>query len=427
MRAPLEIYRGWWVLAGLFLVYAASNGILMHTLPLTYPALLDEFGWDEAQVTLPATVLFIVAAFTSPPVGVLLDRYSPRLVIAAGSVAMVIGLLAFSRVTELWQLVSVYAVFAVALSMCGLVSTMLVLTRWFERLRGRATGILLLASSLGASVFPLILGASMSSFGWRGSLLVFATIAGLMTILPALVLIRDQPRPGENAIEFGDALNARADTGDGKHHGPTLRDALAEPRFYLIAIATGAIWLTVISLLQHQAIYLSRDVGIARDVLPAVFSTFFAFSVAGKLSFGWLSDRLDKGITLIVSIGVLVVSLGILQIVDDTHLSLVFLYAVIAGVGFSGAFTTIQLWIASFYAGHSYGKILAILALFDTLAGALGTRIAGQMRTQLDSYIPVINTMIVISFTAILCIAAIKYLDGRHAARKALLESGNYR
>ena len=413
MRAPLEIYRGWWVLAGLFLVYAASIGILMHTLPLTYPALIEEFGWDEAQVTLPATVLFIVAAFVSPPVGALLDRFSPRLVIAVGSVAMVIGLLAFSRITELWQLVAVYIVFALAISMCGLVSTMLVLTRWFERLRGRSTGILLLASSLGASVFPLILGAGMGSFGWRGALLIFAAIAAAMAILPALVLIRNRPRPVESAIEVAGEGTVYLRVDDGRHHGPTLRDALRQPRFYLIAAATGAVWLTVISLIQHQAIYLSRDVGITRDALPAVFSTFFAFSVAGKLSFGWLSDRLDKGITLISSIAILIASLGILLVVDSTNLLLVFVYAAIAGIGFSGAFTTIQLWIASFYAGHSYGKILAILTLFDTLSGALGTRIAGEMRTALNSYIPVINMMILICFAAILCIVAIRYLQVR--------------
>ena len=51
-------FYGWSVLAGLFFVYAASNGVLMHTVPLLYPELIREFGWTEAQVTLPATMLF---------------------------------------------------------------------------------------------------------------------------------------------------------------------------------------------------------------------------------------------------------------------------------------------------------------------------------------------------------------------------------
>ena len=188
-----SLYRGWWVLAGLVLIYAATNGILLHTLPLLYPSLIDEFGWDEVQVTLPATMFFVVAAITSPPAGVLLDRYSARKIILAGVIGIALGLAAFSRVDGLWQLVAVYILFAVSLSMSGLVSNMLILTRWFSRLRGRATGILLMASSLGGAVFPLLLGASMDAFGWRNSLLLFAAVAAVMTIVPLIVMVRDRP------------------------------------------------------------------------------------------------------------------------------------------------------------------------------------------------------------------------------------------
>lgn len=402
MRMPSLpiIYRGWWVLAGLFFVYAASNGILMHTLPLTYPALIDEFGWSAEQVTTPATVMYVVAALCSPPVGIFLDRYSPRLIIFSGAILMVICLFAFSRISELWHMVVVFAVFAIALSACGIVSTMLVLTRWFKRLRGRATGILLLASSLGASVFPLILGAGMNSFGWRGALVVFAAIAALLAIVPALALIRDRP---ETPIASDGAAQV-----SGIESGPTFREAVRQPRFYLIALATGSIWLTVISLLQHQAIYFDKDLGISRANLPTVFSTFFAFSVFGKLSFGLLSDRLDKGLTLIVSIGILALSLVILRSISGNEMWIVYSYAAIAGIGFSGSFTTIQIWIASFFAGQSYGKILASLTLFDTLAGALGTRLAGTLRTQTGSYIPVIDILIVICGVAALSIFIVK-------------------
>ena len=54
--------KKWSVLSGLFLVYMASNGITLHTLPILYPELMEEFGWRESEVTLPATVFFIVGA-----------------------------------------------------------------------------------------------------------------------------------------------------------------------------------------------------------------------------------------------------------------------------------------------------------------------------------------------------------------------------
>ena len=49
-------------------------------------------------------------------------------------------------------------------------------------------------------------------------------------------------------------------------------------------------------------------------------------------------------------------------------------YAVLAGFGFSGAFTCIQILIAEHYSGPLYGRTLATIILIDTLCGALGTQ-----------------------------------------------------
>lgn len=388
-----SIYRGWWVLAGLVLIYAATNGILMHTLPLLYPSLIDEFGWDEVQVTLPATVFFVVAAITSPPAGFLLDRYSARKIILLGVIGIALGLAAYSRVDGLWQLVTVYIVFAVSLSMSGLVSNMLIVTRWFSRLRGRATGILLMASSLGGAVFPLLLGASMEAYGWRNALLVFAVVTAVMTIVPLALLVRDRPADLGLGID-GAPDDAAPIPSPTAHAGPTLREAIAQPRFYVLALATGAVWFSIISLVQHQSIHLGRDIGIDRSVLPGLFSTFFACSVIGKFAFGWLGDRIDKSLTMCLSVGVFIVGLLVLRSADAGASGMLTAYAVVAGIGFSGAFTSIQLLIANYYAGASYGKILACLTLIDTLAGALGTRVVGTIRDASGSYIPAFDLMI---------------------------------
>jgi len=113
--------KKWSVLSGLFLVYMASNGITLHTLPLLYPELMEEFGWRESEVTLPATIFFIVGAITSPPAGWLLDRYSSRTIITLGSLLLSLALLGYSNTHTLWELVAIYAVLGIALSLCGLV------------------------------------------------------------------------------------------------------------------------------------------------------------------------------------------------------------------------------------------------------------------------------------------------------------------
>ena len=66
--------------------------------------------------------------------------------------------------------------------------------------------------------------------------------------------------------------------------------------------------------------------------------------------------------------------------------TLLYGYAVLAGLGFSGAFTCIQILIAAHYSGPLYGRILATIVLIDTLCGALGTQTIARVREWQGDY-----------------------------------------
>ena len=391
------------MLAGLFFLYCASNGIFMHSLPLIYPRLMEDFGWSEVQVTLPATVFYVVSAVTSPPAGVLLDRYSSRHIMLTGAAGLVVALLCLSQVQVLWQMVGVYVLIGAALSLTGLVSNVLVVSRWFDRYRGRAIGILLMASSLGGVVFPQFMGVTLENQGWRMTLLMLAAIATVLMILPLLFLVRNSP------TDYGllpDGASAPPDSSPAISltTGPTLAQALRQKNFYLLALATAAVFFTVIALTQHQSIHLGRDLGVPGPALATVFSVFFGASVVGKLLFGFLGDHFRRDRVMIVSIAVLVAGLLLLRWQDGASQAGLMAYAVVAGVGFSGAFTSIQVLVAGYFAGPSFGKILAVIILFDTLAGALGTRVIGGVREATGSYLPALDLMMGVCFMAILAL-----------------------
>lgn len=381
--------RKWGVLAGLFLIYMASNGITLHTLPLLYPELIESFGWRAAEVTLPATVFFIVGAFTSPPAGWLLDRYSPRLIIVIGSLSLCCGLMAYARVQTLWQITVIYALLGLSLSLCGLVSNMVVLTGWFRERRGRATGILLMASSVGGALFPIVVGAGLAALGWRQTMLFAGIATGAVMLGSGLLLLRDSavtvPKPGD-----------RGTAGS----GPQLSEALRQPTFYKVLFATGSVWFVIIALTQHQSIYLAQDVGLPRVLIPGVFSVFFASSVAGKLGFGLLSDRFDLRRVMTISIVLLALSLLALTQLESSARVLLYGYAAVAGLGFSGSFTCIQLLVARYFQGPAYGRILAVVILVDTLCGALGTRAIGLLREQQGDYLSSFLAMAVLAVLA---------------------------
>ncbi|MFK7954647.1 MAG: MFS transporter [Lysobacterales bacterium] len=396
----MTVQKRWWVLLGLVGVYATTNGIVVHTLPLIYPLLGDEFGWTTAQLTLPATVFFVFGAVTSPPAGVALDRFSPHRILTLGLVGLFASLLTFSVAQTLWQVVTVYLMFGLFLSLCGLTASMVVLTRWFDDQRGRATGLLLMASSLGGALFPQILSRGIEAGGWRQALL-WVAVAGTAFCMPAVGwLIRDKTSGAGKLPIIDDPQSAQSGP------GVTLSNALRSPMFYLIVIATAALWFSIVALLQHQALYLGRDLGVERSRLPDMFSVFFLCSIVGKLGFGGLSDYLNKSIVMLLSIATLLAGLLVLRFIQADDVSLLYIYAAITGIGFSGAFTMVQLLVAEHFAGPSYGKILAIVVMLDSLAGGAGTRIVALLRDQSGNYQSAFNLMTAVVMVAVICIAA---------------------
>ena len=108
--------------------------------------------------------------------------------------------------------------------------------------------------------------------------------------------------------------------------------------------------------------------------------------MVGKFCFGLLSDRFDLHRVMASAILMLAIALLALSQMTASATALLYGYAVLAGLGFSGAFTCIQILIAAHYSGPLYGRILATIVLIDTLCGALGTQTIARVREWQGDY-----------------------------------------
>lgn len=210
----------------------------------------------------------------------------------------------------------------------------------------------------------------------------------------AWLLLRDGRRSPERAVS----------THSTDRPSITLLSALLERRFYAIVFTTGSLWFIIIALTQHQSIFLAQDVGLDRSLLPSVFSLFFGSSVIGKLAFGLLSDRFDLHRVMACAVMLLAVSLLLLSQMTATDTALLYCYAMLAGVGFSGAFTCIQILIAAHYSGPHYGRILAVVVLIDTLFGALGTQTIALIREWQGHYVSALIGMSLLAVVSTLVV-----------------------
>lgn len=423
----MRVFYGWWVLGGLFLMYAVSNGISTFTLPIFYSSFVDEYGWSYREVTQPAAIKFLFAAIYNLAVGFLLDRYSPRPIMGAGALIMVAGLVSFLYMDSLWHFTAIYLLIAFGLSMCGLVPSMLTASRWFTKYRGRAVGILLMASSLGGAVLPKIIQTPMAEGDWRTAMMILAGIGFAGMFLPVLWPVRGRPEDMDTTPDGLPAEEAQAqgtaDKQTGIFGGAPLSEVARMPVFYYLLIATGVLWFCITGVTQHHALFLEKDAGYNRsDVIDVVF-VFFLCAIIGKVAFGWLSDHVNRLLVMFLAAANLGIGLIILRLVDGESVTMTYAYAVVFGIGFSGTFTMIQLTIAELFAGPTYGRILGVYVAVDTISASAGIFTLGTMRDALGSYYRSFDLMVGLVAVALVCVWLIKKAaDARAVPQPAAAE-----
>ncbi len=426
-----KIFYGWYMLAGMTLMYTATNGIAMYAfgvLRKMQAVQSPAFGLDSAtQAALPA-LLFMVVALTSPVVGSLLDRYSPKLIISIGAILAVILTFSHQFMDSYNGLRVIYAFFAIAMSFAGIISFMFLINRWFKKNIGLAAGILLIGSSLGSLIFPRIVVAAGD---WRVACNWLGLAAAAFLIAP-LLLIKNTPEEMGETQDGSSELKIKNEelkiTQNGNYtegsqnflndgliasqstryaaEGMTLGEAIRSTSFYLVLVVTGALWFCINGYIQNHAFFMT-DLGKTAGETAAVIGTFGMTAIVGKLLFGWLSDKFERRLIMVGSIGLLLISILILKMCQ-TNAAFLTPFAVVFGIGFGGAFSMIQIWVADIYAGKNFGSILGVVTMIDTIAGSAGMITLGNMRKSMNTFDGGFNVMLGLCAVALVATFLVK-------------------
>src|SRR5690242_21828490 len=112
-----------------------------------------------------------------PIAGVLLDRFSLRLVTSVGTLVLIVSLVMTAMVRNVWEFAAVYGVLVpLGLAGTGPVIASGVVARWFSRRRGTALSVLGSASMTGMSLLVPAVTWLVLRHGWRAT---YVVIAGL--------------------------------------------------------------------------------------------------------------------------------------------------------------------------------------------------------------------------------------------------------
>ena len=392
-RTPF--FYGWVILSTAASTQVVRNATASLTIAVFIFPLSEELGWSRTLIAGAASFGGLAATGVSPVVGWLVDRYGARLVLVSS-----VLILGASTVSLAWATVPVafylaYGVGRVIFSSPISIGSSVVVSRWFVRMRGRASGILFGSHSIGLVAFPLIASVIIGTSGWREAWIVLGILVWGIALLPTALLIVQQPEdvglrpdgdpPADTIPEETAGVVAFGPAPSPPPTEPvwTLREAMRTPALWMFAAATGMVFLVQAGVNTHLAAYL-RDQGLNAAFAGFGISLNAAFLGLGSIAWGWATEHFPARYVL-AAVAITVGVSSALFVIADSRIEIL-VYAVLFGFGVGGLLSVPPVGYADYYGRRSLGVIRGVTEPLTSFGQAIGAVVAGLIFDFTDSY-----------------------------------------
>jgi sugar phosphate permease len=329
-----------------------------------------------------------LAGLVSLPFGKLVDRYGSRWLTSLGAVAAAGIYVLMTRFVSLWQF---YAIFVmgriISIGAITNIAPRTAAVNWFRRYRGRALGMLSMATPLGASLLAMIAQFIMQDQGWRTVFLVFALAMLFLQALPAALILRRRPEDmglvpdGGPAVVTPSASPLKREAGE--EYSWTLSEAIRTPAMWLL-IAAVIVALIVNTGIGFHLVAYYTDIGFTPSIAVAALTVYAFTGAVGNIVWGFLSEKISERF---LASGIMVLTaITILYLQSVRTITGAFIFAVIFGFTSRGEGTLINIILAQYYGRNSFGAINGFVMPFHNIGLGFGPLISAVSFDLTGSY-----------------------------------------
>ncbi len=338
-------------------------------LPFYYDFMVQQFGWTRGQVTSGnALSKLVVGPIFGFVAGWMVDRFGPRRLMIAGILMAGAALIGLGSISTLGMFYFFYMLNALGYVCGGPLPNQVLLSRRFERSRGKAMGFAYLGIGLGGAAVPWISHTLVQHFGWQAALRTLGLLI-LLIALPAAFLTKDAPKPRENRISAGP---------------PQTRSAFTTLPFFLLTLGSMFSIAAVSGAQQNLKLFLSLDLHFSQGQATRVLSLVLAFSIAGRLLMGWLADRFPKKYVMLLIY--LLVATAVPLLFAGHSRAAVFTFAAVFGIALGGDYMIVPLMTAELFGVQLLGRLLGVILTAGSVAEAVSPWLVGRLRDSTGSY-----------------------------------------
>ena len=367
-----------------FAALFAVVGLSLYGLPLYYDFMVRELGWSRTMVTSGNAISkLVVGPLFGFAAGWIVDRFGPRRLMMAGIVMAGGALVGLGTVSAASAFYVFYVFNALGYVCGGPLPCQVLLSRWFDRTRGKAMGVAYLGIGIGGAAVPLLAKWMTDHLGWRGSLQALGVLI-VVIAFPLAYFVREAPAAASDRRAALSGRRGRPPKLHAEAESPALHAILRRPAFYLLALGSMCSIAAVGGTNQHLKLYLSIDRAYSQGDAARIISLILAVSIAGRLFMGWLADRMPRKFVMLI-IYLLVAGAIPLLLLQPSSWSM-YLFAAIFGLGLGGEYLIIPLMAAELFGVRVLGRVMGIVLTADGVAEATAPMLVGRLRDRTGSY-----------------------------------------
>ncbi|HEX4945600.1 MAG TPA: MFS transporter [Blastocatellia bacterium] len=372
-----------------FLCLFSLVGLSFYGLPSFYGFWEKEFGWTRARAT--SGILFgkiLVGPLFGFIAGYIIDRFGPRRLMLSGILMGGVSLIGLSQMTSLWMFYLFFLFNALGYVCGGPLPNQVLLSRWFDKARGKAMGMAYLGIGIGGAVVPLLAAWLITNYNWRQALLIIGILM-ILIAFPMAWFVKEAP-------ENFDAQKRSAEP------PIPIREILRKGAFYLLAIGSMCSIGAVSGTIQHLQLYL-RGQGYTLQGAARISAYVLAASIGGRLLMGWLADKMPKKYVMILIYVIVASAIPLLYFIHTP--GVIYAFAFLFGIGLGGDYMIIPLMAAELFGVRVMGRVMGIILTADGLAEAFAPLLVGRLYDLNQNYVSGFGALILLAAIGAVAVA----------------------
>src|SRR5882724_2051199 len=189
-----RIFFGWYMVVASVVTNTIFSAAYFQGFGVLIIPIERAFGWDRWVISAAMSLRQLESGIVSPAVGFLLDRFSARRLIFWSAVISGAGFIGLSFTNGIVTFFLFFVIISLGASgVSHAVTWPVIISRWFRRNRGLATGLAVTGPLFGSPI--VILNTQIEeAYGWRVILIGYGILV-LIGVTFLSMLVRDRPEP----------------------------------------------------------------------------------------------------------------------------------------------------------------------------------------------------------------------------------------